>query len=138
MAACSRSGVCARSTRACTPSTIEHRKRAEVKTKWNRKPCGCVKAELPLSGRVMIRCTKHRGKPSKRALAYFDADGIVRRDTAVQHVTPDPYESALTGLGLSFRGCAGLSPVRAEPEASAAPTHETYQQPLQSGAGCGR
>lgn len=50
-----------------------------MKPKWNRKPCGCVKAELPLSGRVMIRCRRHRGKASKRLLAYFDDDGIVRR-----------------------------------------------------------
>lgn len=52
------------------------------KTEWERKECGCVKTNLPRSGRVMIRCTKHRGKPSKRELAYFDADGIVRKEAA--------------------------------------------------------
>lgn len=51
-----------------------------MKPRWDRKPCGCVKANLSCSGRVMIRCMKHRGKPSKRALAYFDADGIVRKE----------------------------------------------------------
>lgn len=51
-----------------------------MKPKWERKPCGCVKAELPAAGRVMIRCGRHRGKPSKRELCYFDADGIVRRE----------------------------------------------------------
>lgn len=49
-----------------------------MKPRWNRKPCGCVKTEL-LGERVMIRCSRHRGKPSKRALLHFDEDGIVRR-----------------------------------------------------------
>lgn len=50
--------------------------------RWKRKPCGCVKADLPRAGRVSIRCSRHRGKPSKkRVLAYFDADGIVRAET---------------------------------------------------------
>lgn len=53
-----------------------------MKAKWERRECGCVKANLPLSGRVMIRCSRHRGKPSKRTLAYFDADGIVRKEAA--------------------------------------------------------
>ena len=50
-----------------------------MKAKWERRDCGCVKANLPRSGKVMVRCTKHRGKLSKRVLAHFDADGIVRR-----------------------------------------------------------
>jgi len=49
-----------------------------MKPAWDRKPCGCVKATLPRAGKVAIRCERHRGKPSKRRLAYFDADGIVR------------------------------------------------------------
>lgn len=51
-----------------------------MKPRWDKKPCGCVKTNLSI-GRVMIRCTKHRDKPSKRALCYFDEDGIVRRDS---------------------------------------------------------
>lgn len=53
-----------------------------MKPKWERQACGCVKANLTIAGRVMIRCTRHRGKPSKRELAYFDSDGIVRKDAA--------------------------------------------------------
>lgn len=50
-----------------------------MKPKWERRSCGCVKTNLPQSERVMIRCLKHRGKSSKRTLAHFDEDGIVRR-----------------------------------------------------------
>lgn len=51
-----------------------------MKPKWERQPCGCVKANLP-SGKYAIRCTRHQGKPSKRRIvAHFDADGIVRRE----------------------------------------------------------
>jgi hypothetical protein len=46
---------------------------------WKQKPCGCVKADLPQSGKVMIRCERHRGKPSKRLLCHFE-EGMVRRD----------------------------------------------------------
>ena len=53
-----------------------------MKPKWERQPCGCVKANLPSSGKVMVRCTAHRGKPSKRLLAHFDEQGIVRKDAA--------------------------------------------------------
>lgn len=53
-----------------------------MKPKWERQECGCVKANLSSTGRVMIRCSQHLGKPSKRELAYFDADGIVRRESA--------------------------------------------------------
>ena len=49
-----------------------------MKPKWERQPCGCVKANLPCSGRVMIRCPKHLGKSSKRVLCHFDEHGIVR------------------------------------------------------------
>ena len=51
-----------------------------MKPKWERKPCGCVKTQVSM-GKVMVRCIKHRGKPSKsgRLLAHFDDDGIVRR-----------------------------------------------------------
>lgn len=45
---------------------------------WDRKPCGCVKTELGI-GKVVIRCDRHRGKPSKKRLVcYFDEHGIVR------------------------------------------------------------
>ena len=50
-----------------------------MKPKWEKRECGCVKANLTRAGRVMIRCERHRGKPSKRALAHFDENGIVRR-----------------------------------------------------------
>lgn len=53
------------------------------KLKWKKEPCacGCVKTELAI-GRVVIRCTRHRGKPSKggRIVCYFDDDGIVQRE----------------------------------------------------------
>ena len=44
---------------------------------WEPKACGCVKARLSI-GKVMIRCERHRGKPSKRLLCHFE-DGMVRR-----------------------------------------------------------
>ena len=50
-----------------------------MKPKWERQECGCVKANLPSAGKFMVRCSRHRGKASKRALAHFDEDGIVRR-----------------------------------------------------------
>lgn len=43
-----------------------------------KRKCKCRKENLPRAGRVVIRCAEHRGKPSKRTLAYFDPDGIVR------------------------------------------------------------
>jgi hypothetical protein len=47
------------------------------KFKWDRKPCGCIRTKLSV-GRVVIRCTRHRGKPAKgRILAYWD-EGQVR------------------------------------------------------------
>ena len=50
------------------------------KTQWEKKPCGCVKTTLPRAGKVAIRCAKHRGKPSKRRLCYFDDAGQVRAE----------------------------------------------------------
>jgi hypothetical protein len=50
------------------------------KVKWEkREKCGCVKATLPRTGKVMIRCARHRGKPTKtdRTLCYFDDVGMV-------------------------------------------------------------
>jgi hypothetical protein len=49
-------------------------------TRWTKKPCGCVKTRLPRSGKVTIRCERHRGKPAKegRLLAHFE-EGMVRR-----------------------------------------------------------
>lgn len=54
-----------------------------VRERWRAKACGCVKAQLFRSGtKVMIRCERHRGKPSKkRLLCYIDSDGIVRAET---------------------------------------------------------
>jgi hypothetical protein len=49
-----------------------------MKSLWQAKPCGCVKAKLPRAGKVAIRCERHRGKlAKKRRLAYF-AEGVVR------------------------------------------------------------
>ena len=47
-----------------------------------KKPkCKCRKLDLPRAGKVVIRCTEHRGKPSKKRLVcYIDADGLVRRE----------------------------------------------------------
>ena len=53
------------------------------KVKWEkREKCGCVKATLPKTGKVTIRCTKHRVKPTKtdRTLCYFDDAGQVQRE----------------------------------------------------------
>lgn len=50
-----------------------------------KKPkCKCLKMDLPNAGKVVVRCEKHRGKPSKkgRMVCYLDADGIVRREDA--------------------------------------------------------
>ncbi len=54
------------------------------KSKWKQQTCGCVKAELPNAGKVVIRCTKHRDKPSKseRTLCYWDSDGLARAESA--------------------------------------------------------
>lgn len=54
-------------------------------TKWKRKDCGCVKTTLSVGnvGKVVIRCGRHLGKPSKRraVLHWQDIDGtmVVRR-----------------------------------------------------------
>lgn len=50
--------------------------------RWNPRKCGCVKANLPQSGKVMVRCARHRGKPSKkgRMLAYFGESTIVTKE----------------------------------------------------------
>lgn len=47
-----------------------------------QRKCKCKKLTLPQSGRVVIRCEQHRGKPSKsgRLGCYLDDDGIVRRE----------------------------------------------------------
>lgn len=48
-----------------------------MKPKWEREPCGCVKTVL-LGERVVIRCSKHLGKPSKRTLCHWeDVDGTM-------------------------------------------------------------
>lgn len=51
-----------------------------MKMKWEPRACGCVKANLPSSGKVLIACERHRGRKTKRTLAYFDANGIVRHE----------------------------------------------------------
>jgi hypothetical protein len=48
-------------------------------TRWERKECGCVKAYLPIMGKVAIRCERHRGKPSRKRLVCHFEDGMVRR-----------------------------------------------------------
>lgn len=80
------------------------------KAKWEKKTCGCVKTELgsPLQ-QVIIRCERHRGKPSKsgRALCYW-ADGQVRREAERKRDlrgTQQVYFAQLGDLikiGLSF------------------------------------
>lgn len=32
------------------------------------KSCGCVKMNLPRAGKIIVRCERHRGKPSKKRL----------------------------------------------------------------------
>lgn len=51
-----------------------------MKPKWDKQECGCVKANLTRAGKVMIRCSSHRGKPSKRLLCYFGESTIVTRE----------------------------------------------------------
>ena len=46
---------------------------------WKRRECGCVKADLPRLGRIMIRCKRHRGKPTKKRLLCHFEEGMVRR-----------------------------------------------------------
>lgn len=53
--------------------------RRRKQPKWDRKPCGCVKTRLA-GKKAVIRCTRHRDKPSKRDVYYFDGDGIVRAE----------------------------------------------------------
>lgn len=50
------------------------------KPKWDRKRCGCTKTTLPSVGKVLIRCTRHRGKTykGKRTLCFWDDQGIVQ------------------------------------------------------------
>jgi len=48
-------------------------------TRWKRKECGCVKAYLPIMGKVAIRCERHRGKESRKRLVCHFEDGMVRR-----------------------------------------------------------
>ncbi len=54
-----------------------------MKVRWKSKPCGCVNTRSPGIGKMTIRCSRHRGKPSKkgRLLCYFDEAGIVRLET---------------------------------------------------------
>jgi hypothetical protein len=46
---------------------------------WEQKDCGCVKARLERAGRVLIRCERHREKPSRKRLVCHFEDGMVRR-----------------------------------------------------------
>lgn len=47
---------------------------------WDKKPCGCINTELPGVGKAVIRCERHRDKPSKkRVVCYFDESGLVRQ-----------------------------------------------------------
>lgn len=45
-----------------------------MKPKWDKKPCGCVKTVFQ-GEHVMIRCSKHDGKPSKRVLCHWEDVG---------------------------------------------------------------
>lgn len=47
--------------------------------RWETKQCGCVKASLPITGKIMIRCQRHLGKQSKKHLVCHFKDGMVRR-----------------------------------------------------------
>lgn len=48
--------------------------------RWKRKSCGCVNATLSISGKVAIRCDKHRGKPAKKRLLCYMEEGIVHAE----------------------------------------------------------
>jgi hypothetical protein len=56
---------------------------------WQQEKCGCIKATLPRSGKVRIRCHAHKGKPAKkgRLLCYFDDNGQVRSDETEQQLS---------------------------------------------------
>lgn len=63
-------------------------------TQWDRQTCGCVKADLDKSGRVVIRCARHQGMPTKkgnRTVLYFDEHGIVRDES---YVAPPPEDGS--------------------------------------------
>lgn len=45
--------------------------------RWERQKCGCIKTELSI-GKVLVVCSCHRKKKTKRTLCHFDDDGIVR------------------------------------------------------------
>jgi len=58
---------------------IRHDKEGAMKIAWQAQACGCVKARLPIMGKVAIRCERHPGKrPKKRLVCHFE-DGMVRR-----------------------------------------------------------
>lgn len=64
------------------------------KSQWDRRTCGCVKADLDGRGRVIIRCARHQGMPTKKAnreVLYFDEHGIVREEA---YVAPPPEAGA--------------------------------------------
>lgn len=47
--------------------------------RWELKLCGCIRTDLSQSGKVLIRCERHRGKSSKKRLVCHLEDGIVVR-----------------------------------------------------------
>lgn len=46
---------------------------------WELQSCGCVKARLERAGKIIVRCDRHLGKPSKKRLVCHFEDGMVRR-----------------------------------------------------------
>jgi len=49
------------------------------KKTWDAKACGCVKTSTLGGIKVVIRCDRHLGKPSKKRLVCHFEDGMVRR-----------------------------------------------------------
>lgn len=61
-----------------------------------KQKCKCLKMNLPKSGRVVIRCPEHLGKPSKsgRMVCYIGADGIVRQEGVTPRSASLPQKNA--------------------------------------------
>lgn len=82
------------------------------KSQWGRQACGCVKAELPSRGRVVIRCRQHDGKPTKkgkREVLYRDEDGIIRTEAYVKQRPEPPIPNRVYFARLGNRIKIGIS-----------------------------
>jgi len=44
-----------------------------------QRKCDCRKMNLPINGKIVIRCEHHRGRPSKKRLVCHFEDGMVGR-----------------------------------------------------------